>query len=620
MNDGPSTSKRVRYEDPEFEKIVTQWFEEAGGYVSDIDDCQSDEYEESQHDSDSEMSAPEAEDVPADNEETEHQEKIEQENNEYLDIAEGELEAEVEDRIVSKSKKSYFGTNRFKWCSAPPQSRTRTRQHNILVQLPGLRPSANLGTEANPKSVWKLIFSEEMLNIVLQWTNVKLSSVRINYKDPNKSDLQNIDLTELEAFLGLLFYTAVFNSNHEHVKRLFATDGTGRDIFRCVMNQKRFLVLLSCLRFDNPEDRMMRRLHNPSAPISELFELLISNSQKVFTPGPTTCIDEMVVPFRGRCKFKVYMPNKPAKYGIKIMCLTDSRNHYLFNAYVYTGKNSDGKGLTGDERKLAIPTQAVIRLTKPIENSNRNVTADNWFSSIQLVDELRSRGLTYVGTLKKNKREIPPEFLPKKSRAVGSSLHGFTADKTLVSFVPKKNRGVILVSSMHHTASIDETTNKPEVISFYNMTKGGVDALDEKCAKHTTSRRTRRWPMAIFHRLLDISGINSHVLYQSYKNNPQLEKADFIKELADELVRPHLERRLHNTRISREVRLCIRRVLGSNIEIDSPEPPAKLEKRKTCFTCPPRLKRKTFYVCCMCQRPSCIECARMLCADCHQKM
>ncbi|XP_049829148.1 uncharacterized protein LOC126267881 [Schistocerca gregaria] len=32
-------------------------------------------------------------------------------------------------------------------------------------------------------------------------------------------------------------------------------------------------------------------------------------------------IDEMLVPFGGRCKFCIYMPQKPAKIGLKDMCL-----------------------------------------------------------------------------------------------------------------------------------------------------------------------------------------------------------------------------------------------------------------------------------------------------------
>ncbi|CAK1581616.1 unnamed protein product [Parnassius mnemosyne] len=91
----------------------------------------------------------------------------------------------------------------------------------------------------------------------------------------------------------------------------------------------------------------------------------------------------MLCSFRGRCLFRVYMKSKPAKYGIKILCLCDSRNHYLYNAFIYTGKTESIR------TDVSIPTRTVLELVGPLKNSNRNITADNWFSSIELVDKLK---------------------------------------------------------------------------------------------------------------------------------------------------------------------------------------------------------------------------------------
>ncbi|KAJ8929890.1 hypothetical protein NQ314_017377 [Rhamnusium bicolor] len=66
--------------------------------------------------------------------------------------------------------------------------------------------------------------------------------------------------------------------------------------------------------------------------------------------------------------------------------------------------------------KLTHPTQVVLRLIAPIAYSNRNITGDNWYSSIELIDEVRKCGLTYVGTMRTNKMQIPPQFQPNRSR------------------------------------------------------------------------------------------------------------------------------------------------------------------------------------------------------------
>lgn len=51
------------------------------------------------------------------------------------------------------------------------------------------------------------------------------------------------------------------------------------------------------------------------------------------------------------------------------MCLCDAKNHYLYNAFIYCGKNN-----VPNPKKFAIPTLNVLELVTPIFNSNRN----NW--------------------------------------------------------------------------------------------------------------------------------------------------------------------------------------------------------------------------------------------------
>ena len=176
---------------------------------------------------------------------------------------------------------------------------------------------------------WSRIFDAEMENMILEHTNTKLK-VQIEAKI--------LDKIELRAFFGILIYSSVFKSNHEAAQFMFATDGTGREVFRATMSKARFLSILNCLRFDNCSDRKQRLLNDPLAAVSDMFNKFIENCRKSYSIGTHACIDEMLVPFRGRCKFKIYMPMKPAKYGIKIMSLTDARTQYPAFAYIYFRK------------------------------------------------------------------------------------------------------------------------------------------------------------------------------------------------------------------------------------------------------------------------------------------
>ncbi|KAJ8889165.1 hypothetical protein PR048_008659 [Dryococelus australis] len=93
-------------------------------------------------------------------------------------------------------------------------------------------------------------------------------------------------------------------------------------------------------------------------------------------------------------------------------------------------------------------------------------------------------------------------------------MFGFQEDCTLVSYAPTKKKNLLLIPTMQHDAAIDNlkgNLNKPEIVTFYNSTKGGVDVVDKLCATYNTSRNSRRWPMTIFYSLWNIAGINANI-------------------------------------------------------------------------------------------------------------
>lgn len=192
---------------------------------------------------------------------------------------------------------------------------------------------------------------------------------------------------------------------------------------------------------------------------------------------------------------------------------------------------------------------------------------------------------------------------------------------TLISHVPRKNNVVLLISSMHHSPREDSESKKPEIISYYNTTKGGVDELDKKCSIFSCSRRTRRWPMCLFYRLTDISTVNAFVLHQIVSENPSTDRGIFLKDLARQLVLKHMQRRVQNPRFPQELRLTIRRVLGPDAPREEiVEAVVGPNSRKTCRICPPNLKRKTSHACLVCKKPICMQCSSQICKDCREYM
>nr|XP_047127654.1 uncharacterized protein LOC124808547 [Hydra vulgaris] len=183
--------------------------------------------------------------------------------------------------------------------------------------------------------------------------------------------------------------------------------------------------------------------------------------------------------------------------------------------------------------------------------------------------------------MRKNKKEIPTEFLPARTREVYSSVFGHQEQLTLVSYVPKKGKSVILLSSNHRDAELSNRFDKkPQTNLDYNSTKGGVDTLDQMVSTFSTKRMTRRWPMVIFYNILDISAVNAFVIWMHLNPTWNKQKTHrrrvFLKELGKSLVANQLKSRLILPNLSLKLHDSICESLkniekGSSMSFDEPQ-------------------------------------------------
>nr|CAI5849540.1 unnamed protein product [Callosobruchus analis] len=118
-------------------------------------------------------------------------------------------------------------------------------------------------------------------------------------------------------------------------------------------------------------------------------------------------------------------------------------------------------GKENRQSTLPIPSQYILELSEPVHKTNRNITLDSWFISVGLSNSLREVDLTVVGTLRKNKLDIPPEFL--KPKISTPNRFAFTQDVVLVSHTPRKNKVVMLLSTMHTIDEVDQSSGISEV-------------------------------------------------------------------------------------------------------------------------------------------------------------
>lgn len=530
---------------------------------------------------------------------------------EFEESSDSEVENEdLPAATVNGRNDEFIAKDETVWNKNPPAI-CRIRKHNILREKGGTHQSTKSLTIVE---MFKLFFTAEMAEIIIRETNRKAATVFETYsqKFPEKPRKiwKAITSEELDAFLGVVIAAGVHHSNNEHVSEMWKSEAL--PIYRAALSKDRFQTILRFIRFDDCQTREERRTHDKAAPIRVIWEKLNENLRKYYTPGDSLTIDEQLYPYRGRTKFTQYMPNKPAKYGIKIWWICDSKSSFPLHGQIYTGKSADSS------REVGVGERVVRDLCSVYKGSGRNMVMDNYFTTLPLADSLMKWNLSL--TLKKNKAYIPKEMLPSKDRPPMSTLFGFHDNVTMCSYVPKKNKSVVLLSTMHYDTAVSGDKQKPEIIHHYNATKGGVDSMDKMLSHFTTKRKTCRWPLALFFNVIDICGLASYIIY---KANKPSKKTYYRRKVLNELSKalPSVLNRAKNPRVTGQVstRTAIELVTGKSIKENLPLPQNNPRKRQadgrlticgSCYVCKnetTKKRRKTRKWCSKCNNPVCNE-------------
>lgn len=495
------------------------------------------------------------------------------------------------------------------WYSNPNQANISPRP----VTLPIITGATTYAKDAKSElDCWKLFFSDDIIEEILHHTNVEIKSKTFPERHNTRVHIvKETTMDELLAIFGLMYIAGINNSTGYNLTDLWRSDGTGVDIFRMTMSLQRFNFLQNCLRFDDAATRAARKEFDNIAPVRMMFEKFVDNCQKAYTPSDCLTIDETCIPFRGDCPFRHFMPNSSSAYGIKLYALVDAKVYYTYNLEIHAGKQPDGLFSVSYQ-----PSDVVDRLVKPVTKTKRNVTFDNRFTTIPLVKHLlHEHGLTATGALRKNKMEIPNMFLTTQGRkGFNSSRFGFTKELTLVSYMPKKSKVMLLLSSLHHDRKLDVKNNipRPEIATFYDSTKTGVAAVEKLSKMYDVRNYCKGWPLLILFNLMNIATINSYIIYRE-NNNSKLKRCEFIRKLGLALLEQHLLLRKNKTNLPRELRKRIFERIG----VPLADPPA-IESRphKRCRDCPSTKDRKTRYTCIECQKPICLPHAITMCQSC----
>lgn len=182
-----------------------------------------------------------------------------------------------------------------------------------------------------------------------------------------------------------------------------------------------------------------------------------------------------------------------------------------------------------------------MKLAEPYLRRGRNITTDNFFTSIPLAKKLLTQKITLVGTIRANKREPKIAKKGKDKITLFSSLFYKSENCILTIYKSKPKLKVLLLSTKHTFVKLESNYKcVSTTITFYNKTKFGVDVVDQMTRKYSVKAGRRRWPLQVFFNILDLAAINVWILYKECTGS-KISRKNFIFQLAEELVNENKE-------------------------------------------------------------------------------
>lgn len=180
------------------------------------------------------------------------------------------------------------------------------------------------------------------------------------------------------------------------------------------------------------------------------------------------------------------------------------------------------KGKQVEEANMTKLQSLVFRLLSPFLDKEHHAIMDNYYNSVALSNKLLKRKTHTTGTLRSNRRGNPKKITTKKLR---KGEHKWLRQGKVYVSKWKDKRDVLMITTKFHpeiietTNSFNQTKSKPKEVSEYNLNMAGVDRNDQLTSYYSCPRKSIRWYKKVMFHLLDVTVVNSFLLYRQIANS-----------------------------------------------------------------------------------------------------
>jgi hypothetical protein len=324
------------------------------------------------------------------------------------------------------------------------------------------------------------------------------------------------------AWLGLSIYRGVV-----HVAKTSAywTKDTAVPLFERVMTAKRFMWINAVWHITDTDVEDKAKADGVKLDwlwhLQPLIDTVQAACYELYRMGEWVTVDEQRIAYLGRHHAVTYNSRKPIKWGFTIHMAACALNSFIHSFLVYEGK-TEGTVVEGLAQII------VMKLVARLLNTGRTVVGDRWFTSLELIKQLRAAATTYIGTLRRNAAGFPASLFRYGTRksplARGQYVHKYNGDVTATAWRDRKT--VFLVSSTHDATApatvqrwVDAQKKRvplaaPKAAKDYGANKSGVDRANRLSSSYMPGSQTKRWWVALAWGIINIAMHNAYVIYR----------------------------------------------------------------------------------------------------------
>lgn len=330
----------------------------------------------------------------------------------------------------------------------------------------------NISEDITEINVFQHFVDSAFISMVVEMTNTFHNYFVLNIVLGMHSRLQKwFDVTVAEMYLFLAIMMLMTRNRHLSIEEHWSTDILLQaPIFSKLMARNRFCMILGMLHFSlrSEENQLLSKIARCVNHARQKFKSCI-------VPYKNLCIDESIVPFKGRLSIKQYLPKKRNRFGIKLFVLCDVDTGIIIDFIVYCGAATD----IVDPCNLGVGGAVVNSLLEDYFGSNRHLYVDNWYTSPVLFKYLYEHGIFACGTVNKKRKGMP---------VLGNrlQLHEMEVQYSapLMALKWKDKKYIYMLSTIHDShmePSMRENRNtglpvmKPKAVLDYSKNMGSVD-------------------------------------------------------------------------------------------------------------------------------------------------